>query len=79
MFSVFYEDGHMGIEIKSTGQRWFIEYGSEVSAFVSWLNEHAAQHSVQAGACPECLGKKYLGSQWMPRPCDACNSTGKRQ
>ena len=29
--------------------------------------------------CPVCNGKKYLGNQWMPRPCEACGATGKRK
>jgi len=52
MFSIFYEDGHRGIEIKSTGQRWFLENDYEISAFVRWLNEPAAQQSEQAKVAP---------------------------
>lgn len=42
-------------------------------------NHEAAQQSVQSDVCHTCRGNRYLGSAWMPRPCDACNSTGKRR
>lgn len=47
MFSSFSESGIQGIEIQSTGQRWYLEEPEEVAAFVRWLNAHVAQQSVQ--------------------------------
>jgi len=46
MFSAFSESGIQGIEIKSTGQRWYLEEPEDVQAFVRWLNSHTAQQSV---------------------------------
>ncbi len=50
MFSSFSESGIQGIEIKSTGQRWYLEEHEEVQAFVDWLNTHAAQQNAHSDA-----------------------------
>lgn len=42
-FSAFSESGIQGIEIKSTGERWYLEEPEEVQAFVRWLNTHVTK------------------------------------
>jgi hypothetical protein len=41
------------------------------------LTAHLTKRALDV--CPMCDGKKYLGNQWMPRPCKACDATGKRK
>ena len=47
MFTYFHEDEKHGIEIKQTGQKWYLNEDYEVEAFVRFLN-NAAQQSAQA-------------------------------
>ena len=58
MFSSFSESGIQGIEIKSTGQRWYLEEPEEVAAFVRWLNAHTAQQSGKRSGCT-CGAQHY--------------------
>jgi hypothetical protein len=41
-------------------------------------NHKAAQQRMQPDVCPVCLGKGFLGTDFMPRKCDDCGGTGKR-
>ena len=66
--------GATALEIMET-----IEADTDIRNYQSRWKRLREMLEFQRDACPKCEGEKYLGSAFMPRPCDACNATGKRE